>query len=215
MRWRGDWSDDVEYAVGDVVRSTDRSGLYIATGASRGREPAESMQDWQVLLSIDSLARGPCPIGMVRLPNQVCMDDTRRLYVPDDGDFARFQPAFAMQLCHQVGARLCGFDELQMRAICLDDPASCSVDPKWQSIFGAPNTWCDPLVYLPPSSFLQHADHGSIGQHFAQDLGGYVTVEVSLQGPPLRIDLRSFTRAACAQRWALEEGAAYLCCQDP
>ncbi len=122
LRWRGTWTADETYAVGDVVRHDPAGGSFVAQVDGPDTPPPDS--DAWGLLAADGAAGpvGPpgepperiCPDDMTRFAAGLCIDDWS--FGPSSGmlpaDLLPIDPFNAMSVCHRRGRRLCTHEEL-------------------------------------------------------------------------------------------------------
>lgn len=213
ITWRGEWSPQVTYSPGDMVRHVGDSGLYIAAVTSEGIAPDSGSERWQLMVAPAVSTIEPCPAGMERLSNRVCMDLERR-QAQSEGGFAHFGVGRVVELCQQAGARICSVDDLFQRAACVSLPDTCPGDGAWRDADVAGVEYYHPALFLPDGTDLSQVEPVGNFENDVSEVGGYLVVQLVDNGQRTSIRVRSTSRWANLQAWEQFGYARYLCCKD-
>lgn len=211
FRWRGEWSADERYLVGDVVRNASAQTLYIAKSESIGSLPQLGSQSWEAMLSASDLGEPGCPDGMSRLPGKTCMDRNSRQY-PAASDFSLFTPTKAMLLCNAAGLRLCSLEEHVQRGTCVHSPRLCPEGSDWNGGDIPFPSSCWPILAPSSRNLSFEVADGEFDEVKIEGFFGRVNMTGLQTSPDLRLAFSS--RSRCEDAWQEQGYAGYLCCSD-
>lgn len=209
FRWRGAWSADENYQVGDVVKDASARTLYIAVASSTDVPPLHDSPEWEPMLSTSDLSEPSCPDGMSELPGHTCMDRTSRQYLAAS-DFSLFTPTKAMLLCNEAGLRLCSLDDHIERGSCVHSPRLCPEGSDWNGQDIPFPSSCWPIVTPSSSELLFGVEEGWFGEVKIDGIFGRVNMTGLQTSPDLRLAFSS--RSRCEDAWQEQGYAEYLCC---